>query len=150
MLPKMLCFFHVQTSVVLQDLLCVAVKGALSLWSGSVLNLPCLYHYSLKYYLYLWTAMLSCIKGCTVLLRDSSVAKAHLGEGQLETICLGHLVNPRWDWSDQRWTFCWGKAPLWALDTSLVCSQWRRAWFIFLSEVCRAGQMSCALGVSIS
>lgn len=38
--------------------------------------------------------MLSCIKDCTVVLRDLSVAKVHLGEGQLETICLGHLVKP--------------------------------------------------------
>lgn len=38
--------------------------------------------------------MLSCIKDCTVVLRDPSVAKVHLGEGQLEAICLGHLVKP--------------------------------------------------------
>lgn len=56
--------------------------------------------------------MLSCIKDCTVVLRDPSVAKVHLDEGQLETICLGHLVNPWWGWSDQKWTFCWSKAPL--------------------------------------
>lgn len=30
MLPKMLGFFHVQTNAALQDLLCVAVKGSLS------------------------------------------------------------------------------------------------------------------------
>lgn len=34
MLPKMLGFFHVQTDVVLQDLLCVAVMGALSVCLG--------------------------------------------------------------------------------------------------------------------
>lgn len=53
MLPKMLGFFHVQTNVVLQDLLCVAVMGAL----GVGLFLPCLNHYSLKY---LFVRMKSC------------------------------------------------------------------------------------------
>lgn len=46
------------------------------------------------------------------MLRDPSVAKPHLGEGQLEAICLGHLVNPWWGWSDQRWTFYLSKVPV--------------------------------------
>lgn len=110
-LPQMLGFSHVQTNVVLQDLLCVAVMGAFSvdIVSWSVTCFPGLKLAFLELVIVVKNGHVELHQRLHCGGKSPSVSEVqvnlHLGEHQLETIYLGHLVNPWWDRSDQRWTF---------------------------------------------